>query len=531
MAIYHTHIKTFSRTRNDSSIAAAAYRGALWLFDSRTGKRHDYRRRKGVEQSRIVAPGSAPDWAFDPEKLWAAAEAAEHRGNSTVAREFEVALPCEFDAPQRAKLTSALARALVARYGFAVQASIHEPSRTGSRNWHVHILATTRRMGSEGLGEKTRELDGGPSGRAEVNWTRRMVADTINQHLEEAEIAARVDHRTLEAQADAALAAGNAVSALELTREPTQHLGKNATALERKGERTKLGTANEAITHANGAAFDQMLVAYQAAGRVVATPEGHSAERARRDRRREAPRASKIPAHPQILVAGDLPQVETPPPNLRTPAGRRRAAREALREAHFIWMSDQGLGASLGVVFVHTARVLRHQGSRLRAYIDHPPFAVDLRELVRRMKRFAHDAGRLLRRKAASANAQARLAAAHRTLEAFDEQHPKPALWSRSEWSKRRSRRVAEVTRLMKEAEAAREATGETAARAYGAQTRKSAEALESWSETLLDRYGIYLDEEDALPPERPADEPPPPPVADDSRSGSGDIRQHRPRF
>ena len=78
MAIYHTRIKTFTRAKQHSSIAAAAYRAGLLLIDER-GTRHDYRRRGGVVETRCVAPDSAPDWALAPSQLWAAAEAAERR--------------------------------------------------------------------------------------------------------------------------------------------------------------------------------------------------------------------------------------------------------------------------------------------------------------------------------------------------------------------------------------------------------------------------------------------------------------------
>ncbi|WP_276531100.1 MobA/MobL family protein, partial [Enterobacter hormaechei] len=97
---------------------------------------------------------------------------AERRKDATVAREFEIALPHELNGPQRSALTADIARALVDRYGFAVQASIHSPGSNDGLNWHVHILATTRRLDAEGLADKTRELDGGPSGRSEVEWLR-----------------------------------------------------------------------------------------------------------------------------------------------------------------------------------------------------------------------------------------------------------------------------------------------------------------------------------------------------------------------
>nr|WP_080573066.1 MobA/MobL family protein [Xanthomonas citri] len=84
MAIYHTRIKTYSRAKGHSAIAAAAYRGGYLLTDPTSGARHDYRGRAGIIQSRCLAPAGSPAWADDPQALWAAAEAAERRCNSTV---------------------------------------------------------------------------------------------------------------------------------------------------------------------------------------------------------------------------------------------------------------------------------------------------------------------------------------------------------------------------------------------------------------------------------------------------------------
>lgn len=138
-------------------------------------------------------------------------------------------MPHELNDDQRSELTAAIARALVERYRFAIQASIHEPQTADGLNYHAHLLATTRRIGGEGLADKTRELDGGPSGRGEVEWIREMVAETINAHLDAAGIASRVDHRSLKDQAQTAVEDRAYDTALALSREPTQHMGKNAT--------------------------------------------------------------------------------------------------------------------------------------------------------------------------------------------------------------------------------------------------------------------------------------------------------------
>jgi MobA/MobL family len=489
MAIYHTRIKTFSRAKEHSSIAAAAYRAGLLLIDER-GTRHDYRRRGGVVETRCVAPDEAPDWAFVPSQLWVAAEAAERRKDATVAREFEIALPHELNDAQRSELVSALARALVERYGFAVQASIHEPDSPGGLNYHAHILATTRRISNEGLNDKTRELDGGASGRIEVNWTREMVATTINAHLKAAQSDARVDHRSLEAQADAALARGDVPAAIALTRQPTQHIGKDATALQRQGVDTERVQANLDVTHGNDAHFEAMLAQFEQQGRAMPVPEGHDQERARRERSNAAASApSRSDGEIRIVRGLRVRPAEDDSQILATHVGRKRAATVALEEAARLW--EEGFVASVDHALEATRRVIRHRAELLGSFVRDAPFAVYVRELVRRLKQLKHDVSRLARRKAAAKRAETLLHQAHRALEHFDAEHPRPMLWSRREWAKRRTRRLADVETRTKVVRDARHATTYDAEQAYLTQTRASAAALEEWSIDILKRYPI----------------------------------------
>lgn len=489
MAIYHTRVKTFSRAKGHSSAAAAAYRAGLLLVDERTGTRYDYRRRGGVVETRCVVPEDAPEWALAPAQLWAAAEAAERRKDATVAREFEIALPHELNDLQRSELVAAISRALVERYGFAVQASIHAPDTPDGLNYHAHILATTRRVGTEGLSDKTRELDGGASGRIEVEWTREMVATTINAHLAAAKIEARVDHRSLEAQADAALERGDFTGALALTRQPTQHIGKDATAMHRRGEDTDRMEANTAIGQGNDAHFEALLAQFESEGRAMPIPDGHSYARAQRERRRvdalarpSAPRGDEIEVVHELSAAP--PQDDAP--TLSTPAGRKQAATEAMDDAARLWRES-----FIKSVDKATERVIRHRAELLGSFVHDASFAVYVRELVRRLKKLKHDASRLARRKAAAKRAETLLHQAHQALEQFDADHPRPTLWSRREWAKRRTRRLTAVELRTQAVMGAHQATGHEAELAYREQARSSAVALEEWSVDILKRYPI----------------------------------------
>ncbi|ATS64261.1 MULTISPECIES: MobA/MobL family protein [Xanthomonas] len=246
MAIYYTRIKTYSRSKGHSAVAAAAYRGGYLLTDPKSGARHDYRGRAGIIQSRCLAPPGSPAWIDDPQALWAAAEAAERRHNSTVGRDFSIALPHELDDPKRWELVLDIAHRLIERFGFALQASHHRPTKDDPRYFYAHLLATTRRMEACGLTQKTRVLDGRINGLAEIQWIRAMIADRINAHLAQAGIGKAVEHRPLT-------------------------------------ERLEAMRGNEILVQGH-ASFEQLLSRYRQEGRLLSVPDGRRAEQAQRER-------------------------------------------------------------------------------------------------------------------------------------------------------------------------------------------------------------------------------------------------------
>ncbi len=250
MAIFHLSVKTVSRSAGRSATAAIAYRSGEKVIDIRTGVAYDYSRRNGVEHTEIFLPKNAPEWARNRSELWNAAELSETRKNSTVAREFEVALPAEFNQVQRLELVQSFAQALVERHEMAVDVAIHSPGKEGDdRNYHAHILCTTRRLQEHGFTEKTRELDDQKSG--EIPYWRSMWAELSNQHLERAGFTQRIDHRTLAAQSLEAQEHGKKRKAQMLDRIPTTHLGPNVVHMEKKGIATDRGAQHREIQESN----------------------------------------------------------------------------------------------------------------------------------------------------------------------------------------------------------------------------------------------------------------------------------------
>ncbi|MGN8155128.1 MobQ family relaxase, partial [Agrobacterium sp. 22094] len=239
MAIYHCSAKPVSRSGGRSAVAAIAYRTASLLTNERDGLTHDFNAKKGVVHSEIVLPDDVDaDWALDRSALWNAAEAAERRRDSRVAREFEIALPHELSADARLSLARAFAQDLADRYGAAVDFAIHVPQgKSDIRNVHAHVMMTTREVTPDGLGEKTmieREnrwllANGLPTSHMQMRDIRKAFADHANRHLLEAGLDIRVDHRS------------HLDRGLELS--PTEHMGVHASQMERRGldvSRTRL---------------------------------------------------------------------------------------------------------------------------------------------------------------------------------------------------------------------------------------------------------------------------------------------------
>lgn len=229
MAIYHCSLRVFSRSDGHSAVAAAAYRAGAVIHDERAGRTHHYQHRKGVVSSFIVAPADAPENTYNRALLWNAAEDAENRKNSRVAREVILALPHELPAPAREVLTRDMALWLVERYRVAVDGALHSPvpgDDHDPRNHHAHLLFTTREVTKDGLGPKTRVLDDKEKGPHEIEMIRMVWETLANDALRNAGFDdVRIDRRTLEDQG--------------IDRIPQIHIGPEGKAADKRRDDDK----------------------------------------------------------------------------------------------------------------------------------------------------------------------------------------------------------------------------------------------------------------------------------------------------
>ena len=206
-------ISSVTRGAGRRATAAAAYRAGERVRDERSGELFNYSRRRDVLHTEIFLPaqfdGVTAAWARNRERLWNTAEHAEKRHNARVAREYQVTLPAELDSVRRVALARTYAQEIAERYKVAVDLAVHAPRPDGDpRNFHAHLLTTTREVTPAGLGAKAgldlhpreRLRRALPDSRQEFVALRERWATLTNQALREANIDARIDHRSLAAQ-------------------------------------------------------------------------------------------------------------------------------------------------------------------------------------------------------------------------------------------------------------------------------------------------------------------------------------------
>lgn len=247
------HLTTHSRAQGHSSVAGAAYRLGLKLTDDRTGKTHDFRKRKAGDEivyAITVAPSGAPAWATDPQALWNRVESSEHRKDAQVARDYRVPIPLGLDDKQAGALAEELARFISNALNVPVSLGLHrdavrdvlgEVKPIEKQGFHVHLYFPTRVLLSDS--EDFRGPEGSPSTgfgaklgmlsnkRSSAKWFEsfnQTWAEACNRHLAEAGRTPAIDHRSYVRQG--------------LSDIPQPKVGQAATAMERKGMQTLRGT-------------------------------------------------------------------------------------------------------------------------------------------------------------------------------------------------------------------------------------------------------------------------------------------------
>ena len=230
MAIYHFSVQIIGRSSGKSAVAAAAYRAGDVLLDKRTGITHNYTRKQGVYETRILLPEDAPLWMQDRSQLWNEVERCERQCNSQLAREINVAIPKELNHEQKRILVFEYVELEFVSRGMIADVALHD---LNSENPHAHLLLTQRSVTANGFGNKNREWNQ----KSVLQSHRSSWADHANRALESAGYADRIDHRSLKDQS--------------IDRLPQIHLGPQVKEMDLKGRSSDRGDEYRRIEAAN----------------------------------------------------------------------------------------------------------------------------------------------------------------------------------------------------------------------------------------------------------------------------------------
>ncbi len=165
VAIYHFQAKVISRQQGRGIVAAAAYRAGECLFDEELGRSQNFLAKAGVVHSEIILPEGAPSRWLDRETLWNEVAAGEVRRDgeqrrSQLAREVEIALPCELSQAEAVRLAQDFVREQFVARGMVADLNVHwGTAGDGEAQPHAHVLLTMRGIDPTGRRrpEKVRE--------------------------------------------------------------------------------------------------------------------------------------------------------------------------------------------------------------------------------------------------------------------------------------------------------------------------------------------------------------------------------------
>ncbi len=306
MACPHLNISMVKRSAGDSAVAAAAYQSRSDIFNEYRQQTERYARKRAREDDvvhlEVMLPDHAPKAYKDRGVLWNSVELVEDQRNAQLARRIILTLPNEVPRDEWAEMVRQYCQEQFVSKGMCADVAIHytEPPP----NPHAHILLTLRSIDEhgkwcpkfrkvpcdDGHGNPILDEKGKPKmrpvstngwndkGNAEL-W-RAAWAAKQNEFLDRCGSKTRVDLRSYERQG--------------VLQVPTVHLGKDASALVRKGEYSYLHHLNQDIKETNG----HLSTLQKAAKAIIDWFTGWM------ERREDMMEQEEIRRHPPIV--GDL---------------------------------------------------------------------------------------------------------------------------------------------------------------------------------------------------------------------------------
>ena len=225
MPSVHIDFAPISRGKGHSAIKASAYASRSRLYDPRTNQFTDFSNHPDkCLHSEIMLPTNAPKSYADPETLWLKVEEAENRKDARLARRVIMGLPHELNHNQRIQLMRDYIQDQFISKGMIAEFAVHEPHNEGDkRNYHAHILLTTRKVNEVGFWtSKTTEWNA----KSQLLEWRNQWFNAQNRAYARAGHNIRIDPRTLKIQHLEAVKNGDIKRAIELDRKPEIHIGR-----------------------------------------------------------------------------------------------------------------------------------------------------------------------------------------------------------------------------------------------------------------------------------------------------------------
>lgn len=152
MAIQFARIEVVGRSTGGNACCKGAYNARTNIVDQKTGVSYNFSDRPDNIYHAILLPEHVNKSFLDSSVLMNAVEHIERKHNSQLLKEIVIALPDDKELNLQDKIN--IAHEIIeemewVKNGLAVQVDIHEP-HDGEKNWHAHLLVTTRRFTKDG---------------------------------------------------------------------------------------------------------------------------------------------------------------------------------------------------------------------------------------------------------------------------------------------------------------------------------------------------------------------------------------------
>ena len=205
MAIQFARIEIVGRGSGGNACCKGAYNARTIIKDQKTNITYNFSNRGDNVYHEILLPEGVDQRFRNISELMNAVEHIERKDNSQLLKDAVIALPDdkELDLQDRINITHRIIDKMQwVKNGLAVQVDIHEP-HDGEKNWHAHLLVTTRRFTEDGkrlYHRKARDLNPefktGKYGNfiiPEETLLQHNTRDVINDYFKELGLENRVD--------------------------------------------------------------------------------------------------------------------------------------------------------------------------------------------------------------------------------------------------------------------------------------------------------------------------------------------------